>query len=200
MKTLLSALVAVSFVMGIGGSMDAEAAKNEKAKKSTNPVVQFETSMGNFKIELYPDKAPESVKNFLDYVEAGFYNGTIFHRVMPNFMIQGGGFDEKMNQKPTKKEIKNEAHNGLKNEVGTVAMARTAIVDSATAQFFINVKANDFLDHKDKTQHGYGYAVFGKISDGLDTVTKIEKVATGRSGFHDDVPKTPIVIKSAKKL
>ncbi len=186
--------------MGIGGSMDAEAAKNEKAKKSTNPVVQFETSMGNFKIELYPDKAPESVKNFLDYVEAGFYNGTIFHRVMPNFMIQGGGFDEKMNQKPTKKEIKNEAHNGLKNEVGTVAMARTAIVDSATAQFFINVKANDFLDHKDKTQHGYGYAVFGKISDGLDTVTKIEKVATGRSGFHDDVPKTPIVIKSAKKL
>lgn len=161
-----------------------------------NPMVLISTSAGDIKAELYEDKAPITVKNFLSYVNDKFYNGTIFHRVIPNFMIQGGGFDKDMKQKPTKEPIKNEATNGLKNEVGTLAMARTSVVDSATAQFFINVKDNDFLNHRNEMPMGYGYAVFGKVVDGMDVVHKIEHVATATKGMNENVPVEPVIIKS----
>jgi cyclophilin family peptidyl-prolyl cis-trans isomerase len=161
-----------------------------------NPMVLISTSLGDIKVELYEDTAPITVKNFLTYVNDGFYNGTIFHRVIPNFMIQGGGLDKDMNQKPTKAAIKNEAANGLKNEVGTIAMARTGVVDSATAQFFINTKDNTFLNHRDETPAGFGYAVFGKVVSGMDVVQKIEKVQTTNKGPHQNVPVEPVVIKS----
>lgn len=159
------------------------------------PVVLMSTSMGDIKIELYDKEAPETVKNFLSYVNDKFYDGTIFHRVIPGFMIQGGGFTATMEQKPTKPPIKNEAGNGLKNTTGTIAMARTSVPDSATSQFFINVKDNDFLN-RDKAQDGVGYAVFGKVIEGMDVVRKIEQVPTGRRGMHADVPLEPVVIKS----
>ncbi|MGD0950251.1 MAG: peptidylprolyl isomerase [Candidatus Binatia bacterium] len=161
-----------------------------------NPMVLMSTSMGDIKIELYEDKAPVTVKNFLGYVNDKFYDGTIFHRVIPNFMIQGGGFDKDMKEKPTKAPIKNEAANGLKNDTGTVAMARTGVVDSATAQFFISVKDNDFLNHRDQSPQGFGYAVFGKVVDGMDVVHKIEHVQTTTKGIYRDVPQEPVVIKS----
>ncbi|MCX7991504.1 MAG: peptidylprolyl isomerase [Proteobacteria bacterium] len=166
--------------------------------QSKNPVVLIETSMGNIKVELYPDKAPITVKNFLDYVNSGFYEGTIFHRVIANFMIQGGGFTQDFKMKKTNPPIKNEAYNGLKNKRGTIAMARTMYVDSATAQFFINVSDNEFLDHRDKTMQGFGYAVFGKVVEGMDVADKISKVKTGNYKGFDDVPLTPVVIKSVK--
>jgi peptidyl-prolyl cis-trans isomerase B (cyclophilin B) len=162
------------------------------------PQVVLETSEGNITLELDAEKAPITVKNFLDYVEAGHYDGTIFHRVISNFMIQGGGMDAAMKEKKTKSPIKNEADNGLQNLRGTVAMARTGVVDSATAQFFINVKDNSFLNHRDKSSQGYGYAVFGKVIDGMDVVEKIKGVATGRKGFHDDVPLSPVTINAAR--
>ncbi len=171
-----------------------EGAKMEQTGK--NPIVVISTSMGDIEAELYADKAPESVKNFLAYAESGHYNGTVFHRVIKGFMIQGGGMTPDMNQKPTKAPIKNEADNGLKNLNGTLAMARTSVVDSATSQFFINVKDNAFLDHKSKTPQGYGYAVFGKVISGMDVVQKIENVSTGNKGMHQDVPVEPVVIKS----
>lgn len=158
-------------------------------------MVLMSTSMGNIKIELYEKDAPETVKNFLTYVNDKFYDGTIFHRVIPGFMIQGGGFTATMEQKPTKPPIKNEAGNGLKNDTGTIAMARTSVPDSATSQFFINVKDNDFLN-RDKAQDGVGYAVFGKVIEGMDVVRKIEQVPTGRRGMHADVPLEPVVIQS----
>ncbi len=161
-----------------------------------NPMVVMSTSMGDVKIELFEDKAPETVKNFLGYVNDKFYDGTIFHRVIPNFMIQGGGFDKNMTQKQTKAPIKNEAGNGLKNDTGTLAMARTNVVDSATAQFFINVKDNAFLNHRDETVPGFGYAVFGKVVDGMDVVHKIEHVQTSNKGMYENVPVEPVVIKS----
>ena len=161
-----------------------------------NPVVLISTSLGDFKVELYEDKAPITVKNFLAYVNDKFYDGTIFHRVIPAFMIQGGGFDKDMTQKPTKPPIKNEAGNGLKNDNGTIAMARTGVVDSATAQFFINTKDNAFLNHKDDSTQGYGYAVFGKVVSGMDVVQKIEKVATANKGGHQNLPSEAVVIKS----
>src|SRR5262245_9268033 len=159
------------------------------------PVVLMSTSLGDIKIELYEKEAPESVKNFLAYVNDKFYDGTIFHRVIGGFMLQGGGFTENMEQKPTKPPIKNEAGNGLKNDTYTLAMARTSVPDSATSQFFINVKNNDFLN-RDKAQDGVGYAVFGKVIDGTDVVKKIEQVQTGRKGMYSDVPVQPVVIKS----
>ncbi len=165
-----------------------------------NPVVLMETSLGNVKLELFPKEAPVSVKNFLDYVNSGFYNGTIFHRVIPNFMIQGGGFTAEMKMKQTKAPIKNEADNGLKNQRGTLAMARTMVVDSATAQFFINVVDNVFLNHRDKSPQGYGYAVFGKVVEGMDVVDKIAAVQTGMQKGFQDVPQTAVVIKSMKVL
>ncbi len=171
-----------------------------QAAESKNPVVLLSTTMGDIKVELYPDKAPKTVENFLTYVKAGFYDGTIFHRVIPNFMIQGGGVDKDMNEKKTRAPIQNEAGNGLKNETGTIAMARTSDPHSATAQFFINVKDNAFLDHRDESTQGWGYTVFGKVIDGMDVVHKIEKVPTGQHGMFRDVPKEPVVIKSAKVL
>jgi peptidyl-prolyl cis-trans isomerase B (cyclophilin B) len=165
---------------------------------TTNPIVRFSTSAGDFSAEIFADKAPITAENFLGYVKEGFFDGLIFHRVIPRFMIQGGGFDKDMKQKKAKAPIKNEAGNGLKNLTGTLAMARTNVVDSATCQFFINVTDNDFLDHKSKTPDGYGYAVFGRITDGIDVVHKIEKVRTGNHGLHQDVPVEPVVINSAR--
>ena len=161
-------------------------------------MVRFETSVGGFTLELDAEKAPLSVANFLAYVDEGFYDGLIFHRVIPGFMIQGGGMDPDMAQKANKAPIKNEAANGLKNKRGTIAMARTNVVDSATSQFFINLVDNDFLDHQGPAN--FGYAVFGRVVDGLDTIDRIAKERTGRSKGHDDVPVNPIVIESARRV
>lgn len=163
---------------------------------SAQPIVRMQTSKGQITIELDSEKAPISCENFLAYVRDGFYEQTIFHRVIPNFMIQGGGFTPEMKQKKPKTEIKNEADNGLKNDRGTLAMARTQIVDSATCQFFINLVDNDFLNHKSPTPNGYGYAVFAKVTEGMDVVDEIATVATGSYGPHQDVPKDPIIIES----
>jgi cyclophilin family peptidyl-prolyl cis-trans isomerase len=165
-----------------------------------NPRVTMETSLGNITLELYPDKAPATVANFLSYVDEGFYNGTIFHRVIREFMIQGGGFTESMQEKSTKTPITNEADNGLKNERGTIAMARTPDPDSARAQFFINAKDNTFLNFKNKSPEGYGYCVFGKVTKGLDVVDAIEKTPTTTKGFYQDVPAKPVVIKKAYRV
>lgn len=164
------------------------------------PIVEFDTTHGAIVIELDAQKAPVTVANFLDYVESGHYDGTVFHRVIDGFMIQGGGMDSKMTEKRTGTPIKNEADNGLKNDVGTIAMARTSDPHSATAQFFINVKNNDFLNYTSPTPQGWGYAVFGKVTDGMDVVNQIKGVATGRYGHHADVPTTPVVINSAKVI
>ena len=165
---------------------------------STKVVV--ETDLGDIEIELADDKAPKSVANFLQYVESGHYAGTVFHRVIPGFMAQGGGYDGNMEKKPVKEPVENEADNGLKNERGTVAMARTSEPHSATAQFFINVKDNGFLDHTAKDGSGWGYAVFGKVTSGMDVVDKIVGVKTGPKGpFTKDVPEENINIKSVKK-
>lgn len=164
------------------------------------PYVELETSMGNIVIELNQEKAPKTVANFIDYVKSGQYDGTIFHRVINGFMIQGGGMDANMKEKPTKAPIQNEADNGLKNDVGTIAMARTSDPHSASSQFFINVKNNDFLNHSGKNPQGWGYAVFGKVTEGMDIVKKIEGVPTGRYGMHADVPSTPVVIIHAKVI
>lgn len=163
-----------------------------------NPVVLMSTSMGNIRIELDAENAPISTKNFLEYASNGHYDGVIFHRVIPGFMIQGGGMDAQMNEKKNKGPIKNEAANGLKNKLGSVAMARTNVVDSATAQFFINVKDNDFLNHRSAAPAEFGYAVFGQVVDGMDVVHAIEKVKTGRRGGHDDVPVETVLINSVK--
>jgi cyclophilin family peptidyl-prolyl cis-trans isomerase len=164
------------------------------------PRVKLATSAGDIVIELQPDKAPKSVDNFLAYVQKGQYKGTIFHRVIPGFMIQGGGFDAAMMQKPTEKPIENEANNGLKNDKYTVAMARTPHPHSAQAQFFINVTNNAFLNHTAPTQQGWGYAVFGRVVEGMDVVDRISTVPTGNKGMHQDVPLTPIVINAATVL
>ncbi|MGA1845446.1 MAG: peptidylprolyl isomerase [bacterium] len=166
----------------------------------TNPVVLLETSMGNITIELFEKDAPISVKNFLDYVNEGFYSGTIFHRVIPNFVIQGGGFTEDMEKKSTHIPIQNEAKNGLSNIRGTLAMARTSIINSATSQFFINLKDNLNLDHQNESDEGYGYCVFGKVIDGMDVVDMISRVPTGRKWRYENVPIKPIIIKSARVL
>ncbi len=161
-----------------------------------NPVVILKTSLGEIKVELYADKAPKSVENFLAYVDSEFFDGTIFHRVIPNFMIQGGGLEAGLKKKQTRAAITNEADNGLKNEVGTLAMARTADKDSATAQFFINLANNSFLNHGGRD---FGYAVFGRVVDGMDVVDKIAAVPTGTQGGHQNVPKTDVLIESARR-
>jgi len=163
-----------------------------------NPVVVIETNMGTIEAELFEDKAPISVKNFLSYTTDKFYDGTIFHRVINNFMIQGGGMDEKMREKKTKKPIKNEAGNGLKNEIGTLAMARTNVINSATSQFFINVVNNIPLDHRDNTDAGYGYAVFGKVISGMHVVDRIKMVKTGSMNGHQDVPMDTVLIRTVR--
>ncbi len=167
-----------------------------------NPRVELKTSMGSFALELYPDKAPKTVANFLQYAKSGFYDGTIFHRVIDGFMIQGGGFQPDMRQKSTRAPVENEAgialKAGLKNQIGTIAMARTPDPHSATAQFFINLKDNGFLDYRDASPQGYGYAVFGRVVEGMDTVMRIAKVPTATSGQHGNVPQKPVVIESVK--
>lgn len=165
--------------------------------RAENPVVSLETSMGTIKIELFEDKAPITVKNFLEYAKDKHYDGLIFHRVIEDFMIQGGGFEPGMKQKKTKDPIKNEAGNGLSNERGTIAMARTNVADSATSQFFINVKDNNGLDRA-KSADGVGYCVFGKVIEGMDVVDKIRKVKTTTKAGHRDVPEEDVVIKSVK--
>ena len=168
--------------------------------QASDPRVEFRTSMGSFVVVLYPGNAPKTVENFLQYVNDGFYNGTIFHRVMPGFMVQGGGFTAKMQEKQTRAAIRNEAGNGLRNAVGTVAMARTKDPHSATAQFFINVAENDFLDFKSADENGFGYAVFGRVASGMDVVMKIVQVPTGSVGPHQNVPRQPVVIERARVL
>ena len=162
--------------------------------------VKLTTSMGPITIELDEAKAPISAKNFLSYVDSGHYNGTIFHRVINGFMIQGGGFTKDMQQKPVQSPIKNESTNGLKNDNYTVAMARTNVRDSATSQFFINVKDNDFLDYSGESPQGWGYAVFGKVVEGKEIVDKIKKVATGNSGGHQNVPTQAVTIEKAERV
>ena len=162
--------------------------------------VKLTTSMGPITLELDEAKAPQSVANFLKYVDSGHYDGTIFHRVIDGFMIQGGGMTQDMQQKPTGAPIKNESTNGLKNANYTVAMARTGVRDSATSQFFINVKDNAFLDYSGESPNGWGYAVFGRVVEGKDVVDKIRKVPTGNSGGHQDVPREPVVIEKAERI
>ncbi|MFT0173731.1 MULTISPECIES: peptidylprolyl isomerase [Paraburkholderia] len=160
-------------------------------------MVELHTNHGVIKLELNAEKAPKTVANFLNYVKNGHYDGTVFHRVIDGFMIQGGGFEAGMKQKPTEAPIENEANNGLKNERGSIAMARTNDPHSASAQFFINVADNDFLNHSSPTPQGWGYAVFGKVVEGLEVVDKIKKVKTGSKGFHQDVPVDDVVIEKA---
>ena len=177
MKTLLVSLMLLSSVA-----------------MASNPKVTIKTNKGDIDVELFEDKAPITVKNFLSYVSKGQYKGLIFHRVINNFMVQGGGFDKDMKEKSVGAPIKNEAANGLKNDVGTLAMARTNIVDSATSQFFINVNDNAFLNHRDTTDQGFGYAVFGKVTSGMPIVNKIKMVKTGTRGMYEDVPTEAVVI------
>ncbi len=187
MKTTILAIT-----LGLGAAFTAGLALAD------NPKVKLETNMGPITIELYPDKAPKTVQNFLDYVNSGFYEGTIFHRVINGFMVQGGGFTQDFAQKPVKAPVQNEADNGLTNDRGTLAMARTNDPHSATAQFFINVVDNGFLNHSGKTPRGWGYAVFGKVTDGMDVVDKIKEVKTGARGpFGQDAPLSPVVIQKA---
>ncbi|MEG3768918.1 peptidylprolyl isomerase [Alteromonas sp. 14N.309.X.WAT.G.H12] len=160
-------------------------------------MVTFKTNFGNITLELFADKAPVTVENFLSYVKDGFYDNTIFHRVIDGFMIQGGGMTADMEQKPTKDPIANEANNGVANEQGTIAMARTNDPHSATAQFFINVKDNDFLNFTAENMHGWGYCAFGKVVEGMDVVEKIKNVKTGTNGYHQDVPVEPVIIEQA---
>jgi peptidyl-prolyl cis-trans isomerase B (cyclophilin B) len=187
---LIVVLAALVSLATAGGIMASEG----------NPKVEMETSKGKMVIELFPEKAPETVKNFLNYVEAKFYDGTIFHRVIPNFMIQGGGFTSDMKRKSAGAPIKNEADNGLKNDRGTIAMARTGDPHSATAQFFINSVNNDFLNHKGKTQQGWGYVVFGKVISGMNVIDAISAVKTVTRGGYRDIPAETIEIRSARVL
>jgi peptidyl-prolyl cis-trans isomerase B (cyclophilin B) len=164
--------------------------------EATNPVVRIKTGKGEISLELDANAAPLTVANFLAYARSGHYDGTIFHRVIPGFMIQGGGMNADMKEKSTQAPIKNEAANGLKNTRGTIAMARTSVVDSATSQFFINLVDSDFLDHSAPTPRGFGYAVFGRVTAGMETVDAIARVATGSRGAHADVPTEPVIIES----
>lgn len=159
-------------------------------------MVVFETNFGDITLELMPEEAPITVENFLQYVDDGFYDGTIFHRVVPGFVIQGGGFNEAMEQKQTREPIKNEADNGVKNTRGSLSMARTQQVDSATSQFFINLNDNAFLDHGSRD---FGYAVFARVVDGIDVVDQIARVATGNHGMHQDVPQEPVIVQQARR-
>ena len=194
----LGMVLAVSASPAFGAEGEKAAEEKKEIAGTGNPIVLMKTSKGDIKIELDREKAPVSVQNFLSYVEDKYYDGTIFHRVIPQFMIQGGGFDKDMKQKTAKKPIKNEAGNGLKNVVGTLAMARTNVVDSATAQFFINVKDNEFLNHRNETAPGFGYAVFAKIVEGMDIVTAIEGVDTGTHRGHQNVPTEAVIIESVR--
>jgi len=184
LSRLIKPLVVVSAAAASGGGLAAD------------PQVDLKTSAGTIRVELYPGKAPKSVENFLQYVKEGHYDNTIFHRVIPGFMVQGGGMTKDMAQKKTRAPVPIESKNGLKNEVGTLAMARTSDPNSATSQFFINVNNNEFLNYPG--QDGHGYTVFGKVVSGMDVVNKIVAVPTGNQGMHQNVPRTPVVIESAR--
>ncbi len=192
MKKALSTLAVAAALL----LQPADVLGDEEAKKE-NPVVLMSTSLGDIKIELDREKAPITVNNFLSYVDDKFYDGTVFHRVISNFMIQGGGFDADMNQKTAKAPIKNEAANGLKNDRGTIAMARTSVVDSATSQFFINVKDNEMLNNGVRD---FGYAVFGRVIEGMDVVDKIKEVSTTSKSGHQNVPAESVVIKTVRRV
>lgn len=192
--TFKAALLSLFVSSAVFAQSDADA-------NTANPQVLLETSQGTLVMELYPNKAPKTVENFLKYVNEGFYDGTIFHRVINNFMIQGGGFDEEFNKKITHAPIQNEADNGLRNRIGTVAMARTNDPHSATAQFFINVSQNTFLDHREKSSsRAWGYAVFGKVTSGMKTVNKIRQVKTDFKNGMKDVPKQTVKIIKARQI
>jgi peptidyl-prolyl cis-trans isomerase B (cyclophilin B) len=194
MKQLLGILLTAML-----GLIPATGSSSENQTQGAGMItVHMDTSKGLVTLELDRDKAPETVGNFVEYAKAGFYDGTVFHRVIPGFMIQGGGFDADMKQKATRAPVKNEANNGLKNVTGSIAMARTSDPHSATAQFFINVKDNGFLDHSAPTTQGWGYCVFGKVVDGLDVVHAIEGVQTGNQAGHQDVPVEAVIINSVK--
>lgn len=199
-KVIVVLFILAVFAVPAIAAKDTKSVKSKAKPEAKNPVVLMETSMGNVKIELFEKDAPITVKNFLSYVKEGFYSGTVFHRVIPNFMIQGGGFTQTLAEKPTKAPIKNEAGNGLENKRGTLAMARTMIVDSASAQFFINVRDNGFLDHSNNSMQGFGYAVFGEVTEGMDVVDKIAAVKTGMKAGMEDVPVSPVIIKSIKVI
>jgi cyclophilin family peptidyl-prolyl cis-trans isomerase len=193
------AILVVVALAAVGTTALAKTARPKKPPAAKNPVVEVTTSMGSFQIELYPDKAPKTVENFLAYVDAKFYDGTIFHRVIADFMIQGGGFDANLNRKDTREPIENEARTGLSNARGVVSMARTSDPNSATAQFFVNVKDNKRLDYKDGPG-GEGYCGFGKVVKGMDVVNKIKAVKTGSQGGMQDVPTTPVTIEMIRRI
>ena len=188
MKLFTQFFAASSIFLALAGSLQAATS------------VEFQTSQGSFTVELYPEKAPKTVANFVQYVKDGFYDNTIFHRVINRFMIQGGGFERDLSEKNTRAPIVNESNNGLLNELGTIAMARTADPDSATAQFFVNLGDNQFLNYTSPDPEAIGYCVFGKVTSGLDVMQKIGLSATGNMGRHSDVPVKPITIKSAKLI
>jgi len=194
---LLAVLVPAAAPAKTAAKTAKPAAKSAAKAPAANPRVALDTSKGRIVIEVYADKAPKSARNFLDYVKAGHYNNTIFHRVMPGFMIQGGGFTPDMTEKPTRGPIQNEADNQVLNQRGTVAMARTGDPNSATAQFFVNLVNNGFLNFRSKTQEGWGYTVFGNVVEGMDVVDEIAKVSTATKGMYEAVPVTPVVIKKA---
>lgn len=191
LKSLLALLVVLALPLSVSAA---------EPETGGNPRVRMTTSMGAIELELDAQRAPVTVKNFLNYVERGFYNGTVFHRVIPGFMIQGGGFIPGMAQKTVGMAIKNEADNGLKNAAGTIAMARTGDPHSATAQFFINTVDNAMLDHSEKSTRGWGYTVFGKVTKGMEVVKKIEAVPTGAAGGHRDVPKQDVIISKVEVI
>jgi len=193
MKSIFNFISAVCIFAALSGNLQA-------ATTLATTLVEFQTSQGNFTVELYPEKAPKTVANFVQYVKDGFYDNTIFHRVINRFMIQGGGFERDLSEKNTRAPIVNEANNGLLNEIGTLAMARTADPDSATAQFFVNLGNNQFLNYTGPDAESIGYCVFGKVTSGLEVVQKIGLSATGNMGRHSDVPIKPITIKSAKLI
>lgn len=188
------------FIILALGALHGCSPKVDKLIEPENPNVRMTTSLGVIELELDAKRAPRTVANFLGYVDSGFYNGTIFHRVIPGFMIQGGGMVPGMKEKRTEKRIANEADNGLKNLTGTIAMARTPDPHSASAQFFINTRDNASLDHRDKSMQGWGYAVFGKVTQGMDVVKKIEAVQTGNAGMHQNVPVKDVVILKVETL
>jgi len=197
---VLAALMA-AWVACDGISRESEEKAMEKGERGAvdRPVVVMETSEGEIRIELWPDKAPATVENFLQYVDDGFYENTLFHRVIDGFMIQGGGFTQGMNPKEPREPVRNEASKELKNARGTLAMARTSQVHSATSQFFINLEDNEFLDHRDKTSKGFGYAVFGRVVEGMEVVDRIAKKKTAKAGPHGDVPVEPVTILKASR-
>jgi peptidyl-prolyl cis-trans isomerase A (cyclophilin A) len=198
-KTTICALIVFAFFISVLAFANTET-KTATTPISKNPRVTLETSLGNIEIELFADKAPVTVKNFLQYVDNNFYTNTLFHRVIPGFMIQGGGFTKGMVEKPTQLPIKNEAGNGLRNLRGTIAMARTQMISSATSQFFINVADNAALDHRDNTSDGFGYCVFGQVTKGMDVADKIVYSFTTTVGPYENVPVKDIVILAAKRV